>query len=286
MLKHRLLYGILMAVFFTAIVLFDGWMDGSLTEAVPDKPVQATLLFILIAVLISLGQLEFSRLAEAKNLKIFTPVTIVVSILFAGTWYWRQLIEIPPMMYMALLSAFSLMGLLLYQYCRYGNSGVIANCGANYFSIIYLGLFSAFVPGIRIDFGLWPLVMFVFVIKSSDIGAYAIGSSFGKHKFSPKISPGKTWEGMAGAVTTAVIVSLLFARSCDIMAWWLAVIFGISFAFIGQGGDLVESMMKRDAGQKDASNNVPGFGGILDIVDSALFAAPWAYLFFKCSAVV
>jgi phosphatidate cytidylyltransferase len=275
-----------MSVFFTAIVILDGWMDGSLTEAAPDKGVQATLLFILIAVLISLAQLELSRLAEAKNLKIFKPAAIVASILFAGTWYWRQLIEIQPMIYMALLSAFSLMVLLLYQYCRFGTSGVIANCGANYFSIIYLGLFSSFVMGIRIDAGLWPLVMFIFVIKSSDIGAYAIGSSFGKHKFSPNISPGKTWEGMAGAVTTAVIVSLLFAMTCDIMAWWQAVIFGIGFAFIGQGGDLVESMMKRDAGQKDASNNVPGFGGILDIVDSALFAAPWAYLFFKFSAVV
>ncbi len=286
MLKHRLLYGILMAVFFTAIVLFDGLLDGSLTEAAPDKAIQATLLLILISILISVGQLEFSRLAEAKNLKIFTPVAMVASILFAGTWYWRQFIDIPPVMYMAILSAFSLMGLVLYQYFRYGTLGVIANCGANYFSIIYLGLFSAFVPGIRIDFGLWPLVMFIFVIKSSDIGAYAIGSSFGKHKFSPKISPGKTWEGMAGALATAVIVSLLFAITCDIMSLWQAVIFGISFAFIGQGGDLVESMMKRDASQKDASNNVPGFGGILDIVDSALFAAPWAYLFFKISALI
>ena len=286
MLKHRLLYGILMSVFFTAIVIFDGWLDGSLTDAASDRSIQATLLLILIAALIILGQLEFSRLAEAKNLKIFNPLSIVISILFASSWYWWQLIEIPPMMYMAFLSAFSLMGLLLYQYCGYGISGVIANCGANYFSIIYLGLFSSFLLGIRIELGLWPLVMFIFVIKSSDIGAYAIGSSFGRHKFSPKVSPGKTWEGMAGAVITAVIVSLLFARSCDIMDWWPAVIFGISFAFIGQAGDLVESMMKRDAEQKDSSNNVPGFGGILDIVDSALFAAPWAYLFFKCSATL
>lgn len=275
-----------MSVFFTAIVILDGWIDGSLTEAAPDKDVQATLLLILIAILIILGQLELSRLAKAKNLMIFTPAAIVASILFAGTWYWRQLIEIPPVMYMALLSVFSLMALLLYQYCRFGTSGIIANCGANYFSIIYLGLFSAFVMGIRIDAGLWPLVMFIFVIKSSDIGAYAIGSSFGKHKFSPNISPGKTWEGMAGALATAVIVSLLFAMTCDIMAWWQAVIFGIGFAFIGQVGDLAESMMKRDARQKDASNNVPGFGGILDIVDSPLFAAPLAYLFFKCSAFI
>ena len=280
MLKHRLLYGTLMAVFFTAIVVFDGWLDGSLTASAEDKPVQGTILCILIAGLIIPAQLELSRLAAAKNLKIFTPLAIIASILFAGSWYWLQLIEIPPLIYLSFLSAFSLLGLLLYQYFRYGTSEVIANCGASYFSIMYMGLLSAFVLAVRVDFGLWPLLMFIFVVKSADIGAYAIGTLFGKHEFSPKISPGKTWEGMAGAAATAVIVALLFVASCDIMAWWSAVIFGICFAFIGQVGDLVESMMKRDAEQKDSANNVPGFGGILDIVDSPLLAAPFAYLFF------
>jgi phosphatidate cytidylyltransferase len=179
--------------------------------------------------------------------------------------------------------AFVLLGLLLYQYIRYGTSEVLANCGVNYFSIIYLGLLSAFCVAIRIDFGLWPFLMLVFVVKSSDIGAYAIGSMFGKHKFSPKISPGKTWEGMAGAVATAMIVAVLFAAGCGIMACWSAAIFGLCFAFIGQFGDLAESMIKRDAEQKDSANSVPGFGGVLDIIDSPLAAAPFAYLFFMCS---
>jgi len=281
MLKYRLLYGTLMTVFFTAIVILDGWLDGSLTaSSADDRNIQATSLVILIAGLIIPTLLELSRLAEAKRVKIFAPVSIIASILFAGTWYWRQLIEIPPLIYLLFLSAFSLMGLLLYQYFRHGTSQVIANCGANYFSIIYVGFFSAFILGIRIDFGLWPLLMFIFVVKSADIGAYAIGTLFGRHEFSPKISPGKTWEGMAGAAATAVMVGLLFAESSDIMGWRPAVIFGLCFAFIGQVGDLVESMIKRDAEQKDSANNVPGFGGILDIVDSPLFAAPFAYLFF------
>jgi len=199
---------------------------------------------------------------------------------FAGTWYWTQLIKIQPLPYFCFTSAFSLFGLLLYQYFRYGSSNVMSNCGASYFSIVYLGLLSAFILGIRIDFGLWPILMFVFVVKSSDIGAYAIGTLFGRHKFSPNISPGKTWEGMAGAVATAVIVALLFAAGFDIMSLLSAVIFGFCLAFIGQLGDLVESMLKRDAEQKDSSQNVPGFGGILDIIDSPLFAAPFAYLFF------
>jgi len=280
MLKHRLLYGTLMTVFFTAIVIFDGWMDGSLTASAVDKPIQATLLFILVSVLIIPAQLEIAKLAAAKKLTIFNPVSIIASIVFAGTWYWTQLIKIQPLPYFCFTSAFSLFGLLLYQYFRYGSSDVMSNCGASYFSIVYLGLLSAFILGIRIDFGLWPILMFVFVVKSSDIGAYAIGTLFGRHKFSPNISPGKTWEGMAGAVATAVIVALLFAAGFDIMSRLSAVIFGFCLAFIGQLGDLVESMLKRDAEQKDSSQNVPGFGGILDIIDSPLFAAPFAYLFF------
>jgi len=292
-----------MTVFFTAVVIFDGWLDGSLTASVSDdKLVQGTILGILIAVLIILAQLEFSSLAAAKNLKIFTPVSTIASILLAGTWYWPQLLmtmddgrwmmDVPrasslvPLISFFVL-AFAFLALLLYQYARYGATAVLANCGTNCFSIIYLGLFSGFVLAIRIDFGLWPLLMFVFVVKSSDIGAYAIGTLFGKHKFSPKISPAKTWEGTSAAAATAMIVAFIFAVSFDIMVWWSAVIFGFCFAFIAQVGDLVESMIKRDAEQKDSANKsagcllaVPGYGGILDIVDSPLVSAPFAYLFF------
>ena len=285
MLRYRLFFGTLMTVLFTAVVIFDGWLDGSLTaSAADDRPVQATVFCVLIGLLAIPSQLELSKLAAAKNLKTFVPVSIVASILFATCWYWQQLIEIPPEMYFVFLSAFVLLALLLCQYVSYGTSAVLANCGANYFSILYLGLLSSFCVAIRIEFGPWPLLMFVFVVKSSDIGAYAIGTLFGKHKFSPKISPSKTWEGMGGAVAAAMIVAVGFATSCDIMDWWLSIIFGFCFAFIGQIGDLVESMMKRDAEQKDSANNVPGFGGILDIIDSLLVAAPFAYLFFMWSS--
>lgn len=280
MLKQRLLYGTLMAVFFTAIVIFDGWLDGSLTASAEDKPIQGTILCVLVAVLIILAQLELARLAAAKQLNIFTPVSTIASLLLAGTWFWAQLFEITLHVYLFFLSAFSLLAIILYQYLRYGTSETIANCGANYFSIVYIGLFSGFVIAIRIDFGLWALLMFISVIKFADIGAYAIGSSFGRHKFSPNISPGKTWEGMAGAVAAAIIVAVLFACMCDIMSQWQAIFFGFCLASIGQAGDLVESMIKRDARQKDSANNVPGFGGILDIVDSPLVAAPFAYLLF------
>ncbi|MFA5250958.1 MAG: CDP-archaeol synthase [Phycisphaerae bacterium] len=286
MLKYRLVFGTLMTAFFAALIIFDGWMDGTLTaSAADDKQVQGTIFCILLALMVIPAQLELSKLAKVKNLKIFSPITIIASILFVTTWYWPQLIEISPVIYLSFVSAFSLLGLLLYQYFRCGTSEVLANCGVSYFSIIYLGLLGSFALGIRIDFGPWALLMYIFVIKSADIGAYSIGSIFGRHKFSPVISPGKTWEGMAGAVAAAIIVAILFAVICDIMAWWLAVIFGFCFAFIGQMGDLAESMIKRDAKLKDSASMVPGFGGLLDILDSLLPAAPLAYLFFMLNSL-
>ncbi len=285
MLRYRLVFGTLMTAFFAAVVIFDGWIDGSLTASMADdEPVQGTIFCILIALLVIPAQRELSKLAATKNLKIFSPVTIISSILFATSWYWWQFPQIESRLYLYFVPVCVLMVLILYQYIGYGISAVLANCGASYFSIIYLGLLGVFALGVRIDFGPWALLMFIFVVKSADIGAYSFGSLFGRHKFSPVISPGKSWEGMAGAVVTAVIVAVLFSISCDIMVWWLAVIFGFCFAFIGQIGDLVESMIKRDAEQKDSANMVPGFGGVLDILDSPLLAAPFAYLFFMlCS---
>jgi hypothetical protein len=112
MLKYRLVFGTLMTAFFAALVIFDGWMDGSLTvSTADDKQVQGTILCVLIALLIIPAQLELSKLAEAKNLKVFTPLAIVASILLATTWYWPQLVEASPEIYLfriVLISIFSL----------------------------------------------------------------------------------------------------------------------------------------------------------------------------------
>jgi phosphatidate cytidylyltransferase len=284
MLKHRLFFGTLMTVLFIAVVIFDGWLDGSLTTGqTDDKPIKGTVFCLLIVLLAIPAQLELSKLAAAKNLRIFTPVTIISSILFATNRYVLQFIEIRPGTYLMFLSAFVLFALLLYQYTFNNISGVLANCGASYFSILYLGLLSSFCVEIRLEFGLWHLLMFIFVVKFADIGAYTIGSMFGRHKFSPKVSPGKSWEGMGGAVAFAIIIAIGFAVTCDIMSWWCAIIYGVCLACIGQMGDLVESMIKRDAEKKDSANKVPGFGGILDIIDSPLVAAPFGYLFFMLS---
>ncbi len=280
MLKYRLIFGTLMTIVFTALMLLDGWLDGSISNSIPDKAVQGTILCALLALLIFLAQIELAKLAAANNLKILTPVTIPAAFLLASVWYWPQLFQMSPSVFILVVLAFSLFALLLYQYFRFGIPSLIANCGASCFSIIYLGALASFVMGIRIDFGLWPMLMFVFVVKTADIGAYTFGRLFGKHLFSPVISPKKTWEGMFGAVFFASAVSLFFSCIFSIMNWLWAIVFGVAFAFLGQLGDLAESLIKRDARLKDSGSKVPGFGGLLDVLDSTLASAVFAYLFF------
>jgi phosphatidate cytidylyltransferase len=286
MLKYRLIFGTLMAAVFIGLVVFDAWFDGSLFASVAEKTIQGSILCALIALLLIPAQIEMTGLLGRTGVKIFKPVVFTCSILLATSWYWRQFVSDPlnglrfHLYYVLLVTAFSLLLLFVFQARCFGNSGVMANCAGNFFAIFYLGFLSSFVLGMRIEFGVWVLLMFITVIKCSDIGAYTLGKLFGKHKFAPRISPGKTWEGMVGAVLFASAASLAFSFTCVDIAWPMALLFGVFFAFAGQCGDLAESMLKRDAEQKDSSDKVPGFGGVLDVIDSPLATAPVAYLFF------
>ena len=152
--------------------------------------------------------------------------------------------------------------------------------------VVYLGAAVLAFLWLRQDpvTGRAMILWLIAVVWATDIGAYLAGRAIGGPLLAPRISPGKTWEGMGGAVVAGTLAAVLFATFCDIMVWPAALIFGVCFAFIGQLGDLAESMIKRDAQQKDSANKVPGFGGILDIIDSPLLAAPLAYLFFAFCA--
>jgi phosphatidate cytidylyltransferase len=285
MLKQRLLYGTLMTVVFTGLVVADGWFDGSTTASPEDdKAVQGTVVAILTAVVLALGCWELGALARAREFVIWNPVAALGAALLATAWFWPQFLPVDRALYLLFVGAAALAGIVLQQYVRRGTEGMLANCGVSCFAMVYLGLLGAFVPAIRIDAGLWGLLATIVAVKFSDIGAYTLGKALGRHKLAPRISPGKTWEGLAGAVVAAMVVTSAFAAAFGIMSLWLAPVFGVCIAVIGQLSDLVESMLKRDAGQKDSSNRVPGFGGILDVIDSPLFAAPFAYAFFRLLA--
>ncbi len=169
-----------------------------------------------------------------------------------------------------------------------GNHGAIANCAGGVFALVYVGLMLAFAAQVRFSFHLGVLATWIITAKMGDIGAYTVGRLVGRHKLAPTISPGKTIEGAFGAVLFACLGSwasftwLLPVLSPDQTAgltwgWWL--VFGFLMALAGMAGDLFESLLKRDAGCKDSSPWLPGFGGVLDIIDSLLLSAPVAWLF-------
>lgn len=272
-----------MTVAFTGIVLLDGWLDGSITATpADDRAIQATLATFLVALVMGLGSLEFAKLAALKGMIVMPVASVFGVIVLSTSWYWLQ--PVPdslqfPVLALVLTTVF--LTVLLEQYFRKITDGVLPNCGASCMVLAYLGVVGAFFLAVRIKIGLWQALMFVLVVKCSDIGAYTFGKLFGKRRFSPRISPGKTWEGFVGAVLFAAAASFAFGSILGIMPIGLALLFGACLAFVGQMGDLAESMIKRDAHQKDSSNRVPGFGGILDVIDSPLLAAPFAYVFFR-----
>ena len=283
MLKFRLIFGTLMTIGFIGLVLLDGRLDGSLSSQTTDAAVQATLLTIFLVIVAIPANIELSKLVNSSGAKIFLPITIAGSILLSTGWYWSQFFADRNQftaLFFILVICLCVLAIFLWQGIRYAAVGAFANCGANLLSIIYLGALTSFVIAIRIDFGPIVFLAYIFTIKCSDIGAYTFGRLFGKHKFSPVLSPKKTWEGMAGGVVFAVAAAAIFGLVFDIMSLVEAVVFGIVFAFLGQLGDLAESMLKRAAEQKDSAGSVPGFGGILDVIDSPLAAAVFAYLFF------
>lgn len=144
------------------------------------------------------------------------------------------------------------------------------------------------------------IVYLVLVVKASDMGAYFVGSLIGRHKMFPRISPGKTWEGLAGGFLAGIAVSMILYwlwRSPDpslpvaefgrlSLTWGHALFLGAFLAAIGVIGDLVESLLKRSAGLKDSGRLFPGMGGILDVLDSLLFAAPALYFYLRWFAHV
>lgn len=133
--------------------------------------------------------------------------------------------------------------------------------------------------------GRFYVLYFIVVTKFSDLGAYCTGSLIGRHKMIPRISPGKTWEGLGGAVVVSTLASLVFAHLAGPRLAGMnavhAVVLGVILSLAAVVGDLIESIFKREAGVKDSGRFFPGIGGILDLLDSLLFNAPLMYLYLR-----
>ena len=146
----------------------------------------------------------------------------------------------------------------------------------------YVGLPLGALASIARTNGPGPLTWMIVLIAASDSAQYYSGRAFGRHKLAPSVSPAKTVEGAIGGLVVATLVAVVAGL------WWLpgvgpaeAALLGLLLAAFGMAGDLFESLLKRSAGVKDSSTIIPGHGGVLDRLDSYLFAAPCFYIFLR-----
>lgn len=276
MFLARVLSTILAALFITGLAILEFYPG----------------IFLVITLLGLLAQWEFYTMQEAKGLKVFKKAGITAGAVFYFVVYLQAISAFDQtqrfwaaMETLVILAA--LIGFLTRQIFEKNQQTPVATVALTAFGFFYVPFLFQFM--LRIVFetgggertGLLLVVFLIIVTKSTDIGAYLIGSLCGRHKMSPRISPKKTWEGFVGGVLTALGFSLLLGWWFDVTLPWLggfhALMLGILLPVTSVVGDLAESVIKRDSQSKDSGGTIPGIGGSLDLIDSLLFTAPLFY---------
>lgn len=244
------------------------------------------LLFILGIALLSYW--EFSDLAKRKNAYANKLLgLIIVSAIVLNSYF--NFID-----FAALVIIFTVL-ILLTELFR-NKSSAILNIGTTFIGIFYIGLFASTIILIREYFGKSEifyseggyLIISIFAgIWICDSAAFFLGSAFGKHKLFLRVSPKKSWEGAIAGFIFALL-ALIAAKEIllDLINMKDAIVIGIIVGSVGQLGDLVESLIKRDAAVKDSSNLIPGHGGIFDRFDSLFLTAPVVYLYLYFFVIV
>jgi phosphatidate cytidylyltransferase len=268
-LKKRFFFGTSMLLVFFCIIFLDYIFDSDIGLG---------FLGILTGVI---GLLEFYNLAEKKDLEPFKVSGIISGVIvFIGFWlsaYGEGISQIYPGIFV-----FIVLWFFGVQALKQDSRGTIRNVSITIFGIIYTFFFLSFIMPIRhMPNGLGIILLVLLITKSGDIGAYLFGRKFGKHKLS-SFSPNKTIEGALFGLFCSLIVAigLNILPGIRILPLYLIIPFGLLIGVSGMCGDLMESVIKRDAGAKDSSSVIPAFGGMLDILDSLLISIPVAYCFF------
>ena len=213
----------------------------------------------LLLVLAFLVHLEFSQMVSRKYPVMVWP-GVVAGLVYLGSilYLWN-----PGFIYiiyaLALCALFS------------KSDRPIAAWAVTAAGFIYIPVMMAFLYLIPSRLGITTLIYVIAITKISDMGGFAFGVAFGKHKMCPEISPNKSWEGMAGSLFASCLISCSFMPLTG-YGWTKSLALGIAAAVCGTLGDLVESRMKRECGVKDSATFMPaGLGGFLDMFDSLLF---------------
>lgn len=249
-------------------------------------PATIWLFVIIAAFAFSAGLFEFFSLTKTLELKGDAGVAYIgAAILFVNF-----LLDTPakaPDLLLATVALFVII-VLITQTFRFQKdfSRMLTGVGVTLLGPIYIAFLGGFLVATRVGFEYRPnlsthlLGYFFLVLMGSDTGAYSAGKAFGKHKLTPKISPGKTWEGLIGGfVVAAAFAALATFWFFPELPYYASIPLAIVMSGVGVLGDLAESAMKRGAGAKDAATILPGHGGFLDRLDSLLLNAPILYYF-------
>src|SRR5579884_301817 len=295
MLKTRIWMGSLLIALVICVLLFD---------PAPWYPFLLSLAVFLAAV----GSVELQQLiGAAHGLPLWLSGGSVLMVLLAN-WpahLWPDRFGSDPWrLVLAVFTAVMLLGFLVEmaafrppsqtsEISATGSSNVVIRLALLVWITAYLGLLPSFLMQLRWlppsppkDWGGegGALALGIFIPKCCDIGAYFTGRLLGRHKMAPVLSPKKTWEGVLGGLLLSAAAAVAINRPLSVVPGGdsAAAVFGLVIGGAGVLGDLAESMIKRDCRRKDASQMMPGFGGVLDVIDSILFAAPIAYFWLLC----
>lgn len=243
------------------------------------------LFFLILAdLIILLGLREFYVLMKAKGYEPFEVLGYFCAL--AISWYaWGRGIGVP------LILTGSLLLIMVRELFRRDMSRSLGHMAVTIFGIMYVGWMGSHLVmlrqlpaalGVDDDIGARLVFFAALVTWATDTGAFLFGVAFGRHKLIPRISPNKTVEGAVGGLLAAGFCGWLCSKGLTPFLTPLAAsVIGLIAGVMGQLGDLVESMIKRDAGIKDSAELIPGHGGVLDRFDSLLFTVPVLYYYFR-----
>ncbi len=262
-------------------------MGGALLAAVFLLPAWGVLPILLLVTLLALH--EFYGFLQARGIPHFKGLGLVCGVAYVAAVWLVNYLEWPHRGEVEVVGLFVIVAaVLLRQLAETKTERPLDSLGGTLLGILYVPFLFAFIvkllTGWGHDSGRLFVLFLIVVVKFTDIGAYSIGCAIGKHKLLPRVSPAKTWEGVIGGLVVGTVAGwgywLIVARWSGDHAFSMPVVLGIGIllSVFGIIGDLIESLLKRAAGVKDSGRIIRGMGGLLDVLDSLLFAAPVLYI--------
>lgn len=253
----------------------------------PSYVPETVWIFVIIAILaLAVGLFEFFTLTKKLELKADAGIAYLGAAGLTVAFVVDAPANAPDLLMMAV--AIFIILVLITQAFRFQKdfSKMLAGAGVTILGTLYVAFLGGFLIATRVGFEHRPFLsthllgFFFLVMMGSDTGAYFAGKAFGKHKLVPQISPGKTWEGLAGGMlVAAAFAALATFWFFPELPYQFSIPLAVVMAGVGVLGDLAESAMKRGSKTKDAANILPGHGGMLDRLDSLLLSSPILYYF-------